>query len=161
MLRERFEPAVIAAGSGGLDDWASTARGRLALILLTDQLPRNIYRDTPDAFRLDPLARRLCCNGLERGDDRELRPIERVFFYLPLEHSENLDNQNRFVQLLKGLVAAVEPALTGTFEDFLDYGVRHRDVIARFGRFPHRNRILGRESTSKEREFLTQPGSSF
>ncbi len=160
-IRRRFEPLVIAAESGDLDDWRLSVEGRLALVLLTDQFPRNIFRDTPAAFRFDVLARNICVEGLEARTERELRPIERVFFYLPLEHSEDLDDQNRCVALFRELADEVSEDLRPTFDNFVDFALRHQTIIERFARFPHRNVILGRQSTPAEIEFLEQPHSSF
>ncbi len=160
-IRERYGTLVASAAGGAHREWAREPRGRLALILLFDQFPRNIYRDTPQAFAHDGLALRLALDGIATGADRELRAIERVFFYLPLEHAESVEMQERSVALFTALAAGVPEADRGTFAGFLDYAVRHRDVVHRFGRFPHRNRILGRESTAEEQEFLKQPGSSF
>ena len=160
-IRQRFEHLVNNAGAGDLDQWADTPRGRLALILLMDQFTRNIYRDTPNAFSLDGRALEHARVGLGQGQDRSLRPIERVFLYLPLEHAEDLVMQERCVVLFQSLRDEVPPAHQGPFGVFLDFAIRHRDVIARFGRFPHRNAILGRESTPEELAFLEQPGSSF
>ncbi|MBX3651428.1 MAG: DUF924 domain-containing protein [Burkholderiales bacterium] len=160
-IRERYGALVAAAAGGAHREWARGPRGRLALILLFDQFPRNIYRDTPQAFAHDGLALRLALDGIVAGADRELRAIERVFFYLPLEHSESVDMQERSVALFTALAAGVPEADRGTFAGFVDYAVRHRDIVHRFGRFPHRNRILGRESTAEEIAFLEQPGSSF
>jgi uncharacterized protein (DUF924 family) len=160
-IRGRFEALVETAATGTLDDWAQDAHGRLALILLFDQFPRNIYRETPRAFSHDQLASRLALGGIATGTDRELRAIERVFFYLPLEHSESAELQERSVALFTALAAGVPEADRKTFAGYVDYAVRHRDVIHRFGRFPHRNHILGRDSTPEETAFLKQPGSSF
>ncbi len=160
-IRKRFGDLVETATAGKLDGWAQHARGRLALILLFDQFPRNMYRETPRAFAYDLLAGKLALEGVSSGVDRELRTIERVFFYLPLEHSESADLQERCVALFTALAAGVPEADRKTFSGYVDYAVRHRDVIHRFGRFPHRNRILGRTSTPEEIEFLKQPGSSF
>ncbi len=160
-IRTRFGGLVEAAASGRHDDWALKPRGRLALILLFDQFPRNMYRNTPRAFACDPLAGKLALAGIASGADRELRAIERVFFYLPLEHSESAELQERCVALFTALAAGVPEADRETFAGYVDYAVRHRDVIHRFGRFPHRNRILGRTSTQEETAFLQQPGSSF
>ncbi len=160
-IRQRFEPLVQAAGAGDLDHWAATARGRLALILLMDQFTRNIYRDTPYAFSLDAPALEHARTGVGQGQDRALRPVERVFLYMPLEHAEDPVMQERCVVLFRALRGEVPPAHQGAFDVFLDFAIRHRDVIARFGRFPHRNAILGRESTAEELAFLEQPGSSF
>ncbi len=160
-MGERFTPWVDRAARGELDAWRNAPRGRLALILLADQFPRNIHRGTAAAFALDPLARRWCREGLTAGADRALRPIERVFFYLPLEHSESLDDQEDAVALYRGLMTELDARLQPVFAGFLDYALRHRDVVARFGRFPHRNRLLGRPSTAEEEAFLATPGSSF
>ena len=160
-LRERFGAAASAAAAGELDNWIGSSRGRLALILLLDQLPRAIHRDTPEAFAQDDAARKTAAQGLESGADQLLRPIERLFFYLPFEHSEDLEDQDRSVELFRELALSVPEEQRPTFAGFVDYAKRHREVIARFGRFPHRNRILGRESTAEEIAFLKQPGSSF
>lgn len=160
-IRTRFGTLVETAATGKLDDWAQDARGRLALILLFDQFPRNMYRDTPRAFAYDTRAGKLALAGIASGADRELRAIERVFFYLPLEHSESAELQERSVALFTALAAGVPEADRKTFAGYVDYAVRHRDVIHRFGRFPHRNHILGRDSTPEETAFLKQPGSSF
>lgn len=160
-IRTRFGALVETAVTGTLDDWAQDARGRLALILLFDQFPRNMYRDTPRAFACDARAEKLALAGIANGADRTLRAIERVFFYLPLEHSESAELQERSVALFTALAAGVPEADRKTFAGYVDYAVRHRDVIHRFGRFPHRNHILGRDSTPEETTFLKQPGSSF
>lgn len=160
-IGDQFSSLVEAAETGNLDGWRSSIDGSLALILLTDQFPRNIYRDRPEAFRLDPLAREFCNEGLVSRADRKLRPIERVFLYLPLEHSEDSDDQHRCVALFRELAAAVSAKLRPTFDGFVDFALRHQVIIDRFGRFPHRNRILGRQSTHDELEFLMQPDSSF
>ena len=160
-IRTRFEPLVQAAGRGKLDEWQTSPESWLALILLLDQFPRNIYRDTPDMYRFDDRARALCVEGLETGVDTRLRLIQRVFFYLPLEHSESADDQARCVDLMRGLAREAPQDQKAVFEDFVDYARAHKKVIDRFGRFPHRNAILGRDSSPEEIEFLDQPGSSF
>jgi len=161
LMRERFEPVVAQAASGALNSWLATPIGRLSLILLVDQFPRSMYRDTPQAFAFDTLARQWCKEGIAQRVHDRLRPIERVFFYLPLEHSEALADQDEVVSRYRQLVADADPRLRTSFEGFLDFAVRHRDIIARFGRFPHRNRVLGRESTEDEMAFLGHPGSTF
>ncbi len=160
-IRRRFEDVITEAAMGALDAWAQTPSGRLALILLTDQFPRNICRDTKAAFGHDLLALAWCKEGLTRGDDERLRPIERVFFYLPLEHSESPQDQERSVALYRALSAGVPPSQRAVFDGFLDFALRHRDIVERFGRFPHRNRLLGRASSPQELAFLEEPGSSF
>lgn len=161
LIRTRFEAKVLAAEAGELDAWRATPKGLLALILLTDQFPRNIYRDTPAAFRFDALARKLALEALDTGAVAALRPVERVFCYLPLEHAENLAQQQRCVELFTTLAAEVPAAWRATFEYFVGFAEKHRVIIERFGRFPHRNAILGRPSTDEELLFLQQPGSSF
>jgi uncharacterized protein (DUF924 family) len=133
----------------------------LALIILTDQFPRNIYRDTARAFSCDSKALTWCLEGVHGRSDRELRPIERVFFYLPLEHAESREHQAKSVECFSELAASVPMEQRSTFEEYLDFAMRHRDIIDRFGRFPHRNNILRRESTPEELAFLTQSGSFF
>ena len=160
-IRERFESSVQLARESKLNPWLAQPRGRLALIILTDQFPRNIYRDSPRAFGFDATALAWSLEGIERGHDRLLRPIERVFFYLPLEHSELLEHQEQSVSMFRELVPIVMMDQRENFERYLNFAILHRDIVARFGRFPHRNRILGRPSTPDELDFLSQPGSSF
>ena len=163
-IRLRFAPLVARAAVGELDDWlsgASGVRGRLALILLTDQFPRNIWRGQAAAFAFDVLALRGAKETIERGLDLQARPIERVFLYLPLEHSEDLADQRDAVRLFDALAGEVAPAARPAFAGYLDYARRHLEIIERFGRFPHRNAALGRETSPEEAEFLRQPGSRF
>ena len=157
----RFEPLVQAARSGALSGWADTPQQALALILLTDQLPRNIYRGTAASFASDAAARSITVAGLEREIDRQLKPIERVFFYLPLEHAESMADQDRAVSLYTRLFQEAPAAQVERYRNFLTFALRHRRVIERFGRFPHRNAIIGRESTPGEVSFLQEPGSAF
>lgn len=161
LLQERFGAATSAAAAGVLDHWVGSPRGRLALILLLDQLPRAVYRGTPAAFATDERALGVASKGLASGADRLLRPVERLFFYLPFEHSERIEDQERSVKLFRGLLESIPESGREPFQMFLDYALRHRDVIARFGRFPHRNPILDRPSTALELEFLEEPESSF
>lgn len=160
-IKLRFEADVMKAACGELDAWADTPSGCLALILLTDQFPRNIYRDCAQAFAYDALANAWCKAGIRQGFDQKLRPIERVFFYLPLEHAESLVDQEQAVRLFERLAAEAAPSERETFDGFLDFARRHARIIARFGRFPHRNAMLGRASTPQEIEFLKEKGSSF
>jgi uncharacterized protein (DUF924 family) len=160
-IRQRFEAMTLAAASSSLNVWAETVSGRLALILLTDQMPRNMYRDSPRAFAFDSMARQWCKAGLEHRADLLLRPIQRVFFYLPLEHSESLADQNLGVQLFAELAGSVTPELKSVFAGYLDFAQRHQAIVERFGRFPHRNSVLNRESSNEELTFLQQPGSGF
>lgn len=161
MLRDRFGTASTAGAVGVLDHWTGSPRGRLALVLLLDQVPRAIHRGLPESFAFDTDARNMASQGLASGADRLLRPVERVFLYLPFEHSEELADQEKSVELFKELAISVPERDRETFDAFVDYAVRHHAVVARFGRFPHRNTVLGRESTPEEIEFLKSPGSSF
>ena len=150
-IRERFLALHEALRDGVPESWRATARGMLAAVIALDQFPRNMYRGAREAFAADPTALALATEGIELGLDRELSNDERKFFYLPFEHSEDPAVQARSVELF----AALED------EDTLGYALRHKEIIDRFGRFPHRNEALGRESTPEELEFLTEPDSSF
>ena len=161
LLRDRFADDLARGAEGQRDHWAEHARGRLALIITLDQFPRSMFRGTPRAFAADARARELCLQGLARDQHRELGLSERVFFYMPLEHAEDRDLQRRSVELFEELLADAPGHLGEPYEAYLDYAVRHRDIVERFGRFPHRNAILGRASTAEELAFLEQPGSSF
>jgi uncharacterized protein (DUF924 family) len=152
---ERFLPWVECAAQGGLDPWLSRPDATLALILLLDQFPRNLFRGQARAFAADAAARRATRHALQRGFDAQLLPIERVFVYLPLEHSEHLADQDDCFRLMLELAKHAE---TASFHVWAD---KHRTIIRRFGRFPHRNAALGRESTAEEIEFLKTPGSGF
>lgn len=146
--RTRFGEFHHLAAQRELDGWMHDAEGALALLLLLDQIPRNIFRGSAHAFATDPLARLHASAAIARGLDVQGDPELRLFFYLPFEHSESLVDQDRSVALFKSLGAGV----------YLDYAIVHRDVIARFGRFPHRNRALGRESTPEEQAWLNAGG---
>jgi uncharacterized protein (DUF924 family) len=161
-IRQRFGAVHARASRGELDTgWPESPEGRTALILLLDQFSRHIHRDSPAAFARDPAARRLVVSGLDQEVDRRLIPAQRAFFYMPLEHAEDLELQRLAVRCFDGLARTVAEPHRKEYERFLDYAQRHLDIIERFGRFPHRNRILGRSSTPVEVEFLKQPGSSF
>jgi len=155
-IRERFGAAVEAALAE--PPGAGSDEGQLARILLLDQFTRNIYRGTPRAFAGDAHALTLAETLVASGRDKNLSPWQRWFAYLPFEHSESLLDQERSVALFAALRREMQHE---AFDSAYDYAVRHREVIARFGRFPHRNSILGRPSTAEEIEFLKQPGSSF
>lgn len=161
-IDSRFSAAVDAAVEWGLiDSDESVAQRYLVTILLLDQFTRNIYRGKARAFAYDSVALDLALKALIAGHDQQLRPIERVFLYLPLEHSENLEHQDRSVALFTQLQNSVAKPLQSAYAGFLDYAIRHQQIIARFGRFPHRNQILARPSSAEEQEFLLQPNSSF
>ncbi len=155
-----FGPDVDRAGNGEYQHWNATPRGRLGHVIVLDQLTRNIYRDLPQAFAYDTRALRICLDGMNRGHDLALRPIERVFYYLPLQHAEDLEIQNRGVALMQRL-SDEAPRDADFVRSGVMFSIKHRDIIRRFGRFPHRNAVLGRESTPEELEFLEEPGSSF
>jgi uncharacterized protein (DUF924 family) len=156
-IRERFGATIAQAVAGGLREWdALGPRGVLARLIVLDQFTRNAHRNSLDAFAGDPLALQAARQLVESGAHLELLPVERSFVYMPFEHAEDARMQEQAVALFTELALA-HPG----FEDSLDYAHRHRGVIARFGRFPHRNAILGRASTPEEIEFLKQPGSGF
>jgi uncharacterized protein (DUF924 family) len=155
-VRQRFQADYENARAGQLNSWIEHPRHNLALILLLDQVPRNIFRGSPQSFATDPQALEAAKYGISHQLDQWLIPVERLFMYLPFEHSEDLADQNTSIQLFQHLVEA-NPELQTT----LDYAERHREVIQRFSRFPHRNEILQRDTTPAEAEFLKQPGSRF
>ncbi|WP_294001040.1 DUF924 family protein [Sphaerotilus sp.] len=152
----RFGPLIDAALANELQNWTTTPESTLALILVLDQFTRNTGRDTPRAFAGDPRALSLAKSLVASGADRTLTGVQRQFVYLPFEHSESLADQDESIRLFAQL-GQDEPALSG----LLDWAERHRVIVARFGRFPHRNAALGRPNTAEEAEFLTQPGSGF
>jgi uncharacterized protein (DUF924 family) len=150
----RFIDALRQAKTGALDHWAGTPRGALALIILLDQFPRNLHRGSPEAFAADAKARGIARAAVACGFDRQLAPVERIFVYLPFEHSEQLADQDESVRLFETLRNALGA-------EAVDYAYRHRDVIRRFGRFPHRNAALSRDSTEEELAYLAEPGAGF
>lgn len=160
-IRRRFEPMLESEIKGELASWGNSARGQLARILLLDQFPRNMYRGTARAFAYDERARRLARETLEPGMDRMLRPVERVFVYLPFEHSEDAQDQATSIRLFEALLEEVPATLKQPFQNFLDFAKKHKEIVDGFKRFPHRNAMLGRASTPEELEFLKGPGSSF
>ena len=156
-IRQRFGALIALAVDGGLQEWDSQGpEGKLARILVLDQLTRNSARGTPDSFAGDALALAAARELVDGGDDRKLMPLQRSFAYMPFEHAEDPAMQELAVKLFSELTQQ-----SPGFESSLDYARRHRDVITRFGRFPHRNAILGRASTPDELAFLAQPGSGF
>ena len=161
-IRKRFGKLHRRAARGELTpEWAATPLGQIALIVVLDQFSRHIHRGTANAFAQDPAAQRLAVAGVEQSADRALIPAQRAFFYLPFEHAEDLGLQQRGARLFQRLATEVAPAWRKEYTGFSDYAGHHRDIIERFGRFPHRNKVLGRASTPEEVEFLEQPGSSF
>jgi uncharacterized protein (DUF924 family) len=161
-IREKFGALHERASRGKLDaEWGASARGRMALIVLLDQMSRHIHRDTPRAFAQDAAAQKLAVDGVNRKMDLELIPAQRSFFYLPFEHAEDIELQRLGLRCFEALARGAAAAVKKHYDSFHDYARRHHDIIERFGRFPHRNAILGRASTPAEIEFLKQPGSSF
>lgn len=154
-VRSRFLNDYQQAAAGQLDNWKSSPLSCLALIILFDQFPRNMFRGQPQAFATDPQALTAAKHAIAQGFDKELLPLQRFFVYMPFEHSEKLADQQQSIELFLRLKDYPECA------SGVDYAHRHFKVIERFGRFPHRNEILGRETTPEEAEFLKQPGSSF
>jgi uncharacterized protein (DUF924 family) len=152
-IRRRFEPVHRQAASGALADWERTPEGALALIIALDQFPRNMYRNTPRAFATDDRARAAADRAVARGHDLAFDDADhRMFFYLPFEHSERIAAQDRCVALVRERCTAGE---------YLKFALAHQDLIRRFGRFPHRNAILGRRDTPDETAYLSQPGAGF
>lgn len=151
LIRERFEAVAEAAAKSELDDWRETIEGRLAEIIVLDQFSRNLWRDTPRAFAQDPMAMALAQEAVKCPDYQTLPAIQRKFILMPYMHSESAKIHQQAVELFKALD-----------DDYtFDYEIRHKEIIDRFGRYPHRNEILGRQSTPEEIAFLQQPGSSF
>jgi uncharacterized protein (DUF924 family) len=151
-VRLRFEPTHHAAARGQYDGWIETAEGALALLILLDQFPRNLYRGSAHSYATDPLARHFAREAVDRGHDRAIEPLLRGFFDLPFSHSENLADQDRAVALCEAMQR--ETGEPGN----LKWAILHRDIIVRFGRFPHRNRALGRLTTAEEQAFLDEGG---
>ncbi len=143
-IRAKFAMDVEKAAAGGHDGLLESAEGALALLIMLDQFPRNLYRNDAKTFAADAKALNIAKRAIELGHDRDLTIVQRIFFYLPFEHSEDLAEQDRAVELCRELGDA----------DYLKYAIAHRDVIAKFGRFPHRNDVLGRVSTEEEIEFM-------
>lgn len=160
-IEKEFSDDVEAASTGKIDYWARQAPGRLALILLLDQFRRNIYRGTAEAFAKDKIALKLCIEGAMEKKDQGLTPIQRVFFYMPLQHAESRKVQARSVEIFGKLAEAVSPTYRETFETIAQFAELHRDIIERFGRFPHRNKLLGRDNTPEEEEFLAGDTMTF
>jgi uncharacterized protein (DUF924 family) len=160
-IQSEFADDVEQASDGKLDHWVHSSRGRLALILLLDQFRRNIYRGTAEAYTKDKMALRLCVEGAMEKKDKGLTPIQRVFFYMPLQHAESRKVQTKSVAIFNRLADAVSPTYVETFMTIAHFAELHHDIIQQFGRFPHRNRVLGRANTPEEDEFLASDGTSF
>ena len=159
--KKEFADDVERASEGKLDHWSHEPRGRLALILLLDQFRRNIYRGTAEAFAKDKAALKLCVEGAMAKKDRGLTPIQRAFFYMPLQHAESAKVQAKSVELFTKLAESVSPTLRETFETMAQFAELHRDIIDQFGRFPHRNKLLNRDNTPEENEYLSHDSPDF
>jgi uncharacterized protein (DUF924 family) len=160
-IEKEFADDVDAACAGSLNHWGAESRGRLALIILIDQFRRNIHRNTADAFANDRLALKLCVEGAMEKKDEGLTPIERVFFYMPLQHAESRKVQAKSVELYNRLAEVVSPTDRETFRTVAQFAELHKDIVDRFGRFPHRNQLLGREDTAEEAEYLAGDSPNF
>jgi uncharacterized protein (DUF924 family) len=161
VIRSRFGSLIDRAALGELKSWADSPRRRLSLIILMDQFPRNIYRGTTRAFAYDAQALALAMTGIESGADAALDPFERFFFYMPLQHAESLEAQEQSVSAFRTLANESPEEHRAWFDEGTRYAVIHRDLIQKFGRFPHRNRALGRVTTPEERVFLAANPESF
>jgi uncharacterized protein (DUF924 family) len=160
-IRQHFATDVEEASEGKLDHWADDPRGRLALILLLDQFRRNMYRGTAQAFDKDKAALKLCVEGAMQKKDRGLTPIQRAFFYMPLQHSESPKVQAKGVELFTRLAEVVSPTHKETFLTIAQFAELHRDIVEQYGRFPHRNALLGRDNTPEEDEYLAGDAPDF
>ena len=161
LITEKFGTLPDAALAGQLQHWMTDIRDALALVLVLDQFPRNIYRNTARAYHYDSAGLDLAVNIIDQGLNLNLHPIEQSFLFLPLQHSEALDDQTRAVRLYETLTGQSPGPYLESAKNSLNYAKRHCDIIRRFGRFPHRNAILGRDSTEAEIEFLTSGGDTF
>ena len=159
--RKEFLDDVEKASAGKLNHWAIEPRGRLALILLLDQFRRNIYRNSAEAFARDNAALKICVEGALAKTDAGLTPIQRVFFYMPLQHAESPKVQAKSVEIFRKLAQAVSPTYRETFETIAEFAELHRDIIEQFGRFPHRNRLLRRANTAEEDQYLSSDSPDF
>ncbi len=160
-IEKEFANEVELASSGALNHWADSSEGRLALIILIDQFRRNIHRNTVEAFSKDRLALELCVKGAMEKKDKSLSPIQKVFFYMPLQHAESRKVQAKSVELYRRLATAVSPTYRETFETVAQFAELHKDIIDQFGRFPHRNQLLGRDNTPEEDEYLAGDSPDF
>lgn len=161
MIRTRFQELLERATRGELDGWADSPRRRLSLIILLDQFPRQMYRGTAQAFAYDPAALALTLSGMQSAADGALNLVERIFFYMPLQHAEATEVQDESVSAFRRLVAESPVELRSTFEQSLESAQQHREIIRQFGRFPHRNAILGREDTPEEASYLKKCAATF
>jgi len=160
-IAKAFAEDVDRASEGSLGHWAHESRGRLALILLLDQFRRNIFRSSPEAFEKDKMALKLCVEGAMEKKDKDLAPIQKAFFYMPLQHAESRKVQAKSREIYQRLAEAVSPTYRETFETIAQFADLHADIVERFGRFPHRNKLLERENSPEEDEYLTGDSPEF
>ena len=163
-IREKFETDLMRAKQGACKTWETTARGRLALVILYDQFSRNMYRNTPKMYETDSLALDLALRSIRENRHQQLILVKHIFLYMPLQHAEDIRMQELSLQSFEQLVndvAEKNPKNVDYYKYHLNYAKRHHAIISRFGRFPHRNAVLGRISTSEELAFLKRSGSSF
>jgi uncharacterized protein (DUF924 family) len=161
LVRERFTATVEAAGRGDLDAWTHDPRAALALVILLDQFPRNVWRGTAHAFAFDPRALAVAEQAIGDGHFERLSPVEQAFLILPFQHSESIVRQRGSVRLSREIARAAPPAWRSLLDYYTSFAERHLALIERFGRFPHRNRVLGRESTAEELAYLSGGGETF
>ena len=161
LIWELYADTVTDAAAGHYDDWLQTARGRLALIIVLDQFPRNIFRGTAEVYRYDPIVMTLAQAGVALGQLAGLSVPEQAFFLMPYQHSEELDVQRTGVALMQAMVSEAPPEWQATARDFSEFAVKHMDIVESYGRFPHRNKVLGRHSTEDEARFLREGGETF
>jgi uncharacterized protein (DUF924 family) len=160
-IAREFSQDVEKASAGSLDHWGRQSRGRLALILLLDQFRRNIYRNTADAFAMDRAALKLCVEGAMEKKDKGLSAVERAFFYMPLQHSESRKVQEKSCDLYRKLARSVSRTNRETFETIFQFAELHHDIVNQFGRFPHRNKLMGRKNSAEENEYLSGDAPDF
>jgi uncharacterized protein (DUF924 family) len=160
-IRERFGDAPERAIAGEFDAWRDETRAAVALVIVLDQFPRNLFRASPQAFAFDARALEIAKQWVDDGNAQGAAPIEACFMYLPFEHAESLEDQRRCMSLYEELARRVPPELRERFDGFTDYARRHETIIERFGRFPHRNELLGRASTPDEVRYLEDGGDTF
>lgn len=161
VIRQKFRDKLIELRRGKFDQWKDQPKSCLAFIILSDQFTRNIFRDREEAFEYDQYALSASLRGIDEKMDLQLHPVERSFFYMPLQHSEELKIQEKSLKKFKELMDSASEEYRETFSENYDYALQHFKIIEEFGRFPHRNRIIQRTSTPEEMEFLKKPGSSF
>ncbi len=160
-IRAQFSDTLALARRGELDDWQDSLVGTVALVLLLDQFPRHIFRGTAEAFACDGQALRACLGGLERGLDTSMSPVQQGFYYLPLQHCEDIAIQDRSVELMELRTSQAAPEFKDYMTTTLEFARRHREIVLRFGRYPHRNESLGRVSTREELDFLAAGADRF